>query len=126
MAEKHRLGARSAELQREHDDLGSKLTAAVAAGRDDLASAGLGRQIDIEAQIALLDRLLAEADDQIARLEEALSAVRASRREAEERLAELKTSAAAASADGGPPRVPVPQPIARWDGSSVHKPRPPA
>jgi len=101
MAEKHRLGARSAELQREHDDLGSKLTAAVAAGRDDLASAGVGRQIDIEAQIAVLDRLLADADDQIARLEEALSAVRASRREAEERLAELKASAAAASADGG-------------------------
>jgi len=101
MAEKHRLGARSAELQREHDDLGSKLTAAIATGRDDLASAGVGRQIDIEAQIAVLDRLLADADDQIARLEEALSAVRASRREAEERLAELKASAAAASADGG-------------------------
>jgi phage shock protein A len=99
MAEKHRLGARSAELQREHDDLAGKLRAAVDAGRDELASAGVGRQIDIEAQIAVLDRLLADADEQIVRLEEALSAVRASRREAEERLAELKASETGASSD---------------------------
>jgi phage shock protein A len=92
MAEQHRITARKAELQREHADLDAKLKAAIEAGRDELASAGLGRQIDIEAQIVVLDRLLDEARDRIAKLEEALYAVRASRREAEERLAEFTVS----------------------------------
>lgn len=99
MAEKHRIDARKAELGREHGELASKLKEAVSAGRDDLATAGLGRQIDIESQIAVLDRLVSEADDNIERLEEALSAVKASRREAEERLAEFKASQAGRQAN---------------------------
>jgi phage shock protein A len=92
MAEKHRTNARKEELRREHADLGTKLKSAIDAGRDELASAGLGRQIDIESQIAVLDRLLSDADQNIEKLEEALSAVKASRREAEERLSEFKAS----------------------------------
>jgi phage shock protein A len=92
MAEKHRISARKDELQREHADLGGKLTEAIGAGRDELASAGLGRQIDIESQIAVLDRLVGETDGNIEKLEEALAAVKASRREAEERLTEFKAS----------------------------------
>jgi hypothetical protein len=92
IAEKHRINARKEELQREHADLGGKLKEAISAGRDELASAGLGRQIDIESQIAVLDRLVGETDGNIQKLEEALAAVKASRREAEERLAEFKAS----------------------------------
>ena len=92
MAEKHRINARKEELQREHADLGGKLTEAIGAGREELAAAGLGRQIDIESQIAVLDRLVGETDGNIEKLEEALAAVKASRREAEERLAEFKAS----------------------------------
>jgi phage shock protein A len=92
IAEKHRINARRDELQREHADLGGKLKEAIDAGRDELASAGLGRQIDIESQIAVLDRLVGETDGNIQKLEEALAAVKASRREAEERLAEFKAS----------------------------------
>lgn len=99
MAEKHRITARKGELEREYEDLDAKLRAAVEAGRDELASAGLGRQIDIEAQIVVLDRLLDEAEDRIAKLDEALSAVRASRREAEERLGEFTASR---NGGGGP------------------------
>jgi phage shock protein A len=92
MAERTRVEMRKAELGREHAELGGKLQAAMNSGREDLASAGLGRQIDIESQVAVLDRLLGEAGEKIKGLEEALSAVRASRREAEERLAEFKKS----------------------------------
>lgn len=92
IAEKHRINARKEELQREHAELGGKLKEAISAGRDELASAGLGRQIDIESQIAVLDRLVGETDGNIQKLEEALAAVKASRREAEERLAEFKAS----------------------------------
>jgi phage shock protein A len=92
IAEKHRTNARREELQREYADLGSKLKEAISAGRDELASVGLGRQIDIESQIAVLDRLVGETDGNIQKLEEALAAVKASRREAEERLAEFKAS----------------------------------
>ena len=75
IAEKHRINARKEELQREHADLGGKLKEAISAGRDELASAGLGRQIDIESQIAVLDRLVGETDGNIQKLEEALAAV---------------------------------------------------
>jgi phage shock protein A len=101
MAEKHRTNARKEELRREHADLGTKLKSAIDAGRDELASAGLGRQIDIESQIAVLDRLLSDADQNIEKLEEALSAVKASRREAEERLSEFKASQNGRANGGG-------------------------
>lgn len=96
MAEKHRVTARKNELRREHQDLDGKLRSAVDAGRDELAFAGLGRQVDIESQIVVLDRLIVDCDEKISGLEEALSAVRASRREAEERLTEFKASTASA------------------------------
>jgi phage shock protein A len=102
MAEKHRINARKEELQREHADLGAKLKAAIDTGRDELATAGLGRQIDIESQIAVLDRLIDDADENIMKLEEALAAVKASRREAEERLAEFKASNTGRSTGGTP------------------------
>jgi phage shock protein A len=103
IAEKHRISARKDELQREHADLGGKLKEAISAGRDELASAGLGRQIDIESQIAVLDRLVGETDGNIQKLEEALAAVKASRREAEERLAEFKAShKGGGNGDGSP------------------------
>jgi len=53
-AERYRLEARSKELERERADLEGKIRTAVTAGRDDLAEAGIGRQIDIEAQSNLL------------------------------------------------------------------------
>jgi phage shock protein A len=92
LAEQHRVDARRKELLRERDELDEKLKLAVAQGRDDLAESGIARQLDIEAQAAVLDRLLDDVADRIAQLNQSLDAVNASRREAEERLKELLKS----------------------------------
>ncbi len=57
---------------------------ALDADRDDLAEAGIARQVDIEAQVGVLDRLLIETDEKIAQLGQTVDAVAASRREAEQ------------------------------------------
>jgi len=103
MAEQHRIASRSKELARERDDLDEKLRLAVAQDRDDLAETGIARQMDIEAQLGILDRLAADVNDRIGQLNQSLDAVKASRREAEERLHEMKASAQPAG-DGEPGR----------------------
>jgi phage shock protein A len=99
LAEQHRVDARRKELLRERDELDEKLKLAVAQGRDDLAESGIARQLDIEAQASVLDRLLDDVADRIAQLNQSLDAVNASRREAEERLKELLQSQRAAAQD---------------------------
>lgn len=105
VAEKHRLDARRQELEREKAELDGKITIAVGNGREDLAEAGIGRQLDIEAQLAVLARSLQTAQEQIAQLNATLAAVSASRREASERLQQFKASqrAAKVSSDGSGP-----------------------
>lgn len=93
MAERTRLELRRKELDRERDDLDAKTKVAVEKGRDDLAEAGIARQLDIEAQIGVLDRMLKDSQDSIDQLGQTLGAVRASRREAESRLADLRRTA---------------------------------
>lgn len=103
MAEQHRIEARRKELVRERDDLDDKIRLAVDQGRDELAESGIARQMDIEAQVGILDRLLADVADRIAQLNQSLDAVKASRREAEERLREMQAAARQAEADQGGP-----------------------
>ncbi|WP_204272133.1 hypothetical protein, partial [Klebsiella michiganensis] len=70
--------------------LDDKIRLAVSEGRDDLAKAAVARQIDLEAQIAALDKALADSAERIDDGQKAMQAVLATRREAEARLAELK------------------------------------
>src|SRR3712207_9387320 len=92
IAERHRLQSRRDELAGEVRDLDRQLQVAVRQGRDDLAEAGIERQLDIEAQTKVLDTLLAETDHRIAQANDTLDAVRASRREAESRHRDLSQS----------------------------------
>ena len=96
-AERHRIHARRSELAAELADLDGKIKIALGGARDDLAEAGIERQLDIEAQIKVLDTLVGDVDQRIAQLNETLDAVKASRREAEQRLADLEKSSVAAS-----------------------------
>jgi phage shock protein A len=100
-AERHRLELRSKELERERAELDGKIRIAVKERRDDLAEAGIARQLDIEAQSNVLLRLLADSADQIQQLNATLDAVRASRREAEERLKQLRSQRRAAPEGAG-------------------------
>lgn len=91
-AEEYRILTRRNEIGSDLQALDEKIRTAVSAGRDDLAKAGVARQIDLEAQLAALDKALANAREQLAEGQQALQAVLATRREAEEKLAALKRS----------------------------------
>lgn len=97
-AERHRVVARLKELETERAEIELKVARAIESKRDDLAEAGVGRQLDVEAQSGLLSRVDADVEERIGQLESTLEAIRASRREAEARLRDLRQSRAA----GGP------------------------
>lgn len=101
IAEQHRVEGRRKELNREREDLEEKIRLAVSQGRDELAESGIARQMDIEAQVGVLDRLLADVADRIAQLNQSLDAVKASRREAEARLQEMLAAERAATGKDG-------------------------
>jgi len=91
-AERYRLDLRRKELEAEGEELTAKVQLAVDGARDDLAEAGIARQIDIEAQVNVLDRLMEDVEERIAQFNQTMDAVSASRREAEERLHEFRQS----------------------------------
>jgi phage shock protein A len=88
--EQIRVEARMKQLEEERGALEKRIDTALKNGRDDLAEAGVARQLDIEAQANLLAQLRAESQGEIQKLESSLDAIRASRREAEERLQDLR------------------------------------
>jgi len=91
-AQEYRIRSRRAEIASDIQGLDEKIRVAISSNRDDLAKAGVARQIDLESQIAALDKALDDARSQVDEGQKALQAVLAARREAEERLAELKRS----------------------------------
>ena len=93
-AEQHRLESRSRELNAELATLSGRIASALQQGREDLAKAGIERQIDIEAQIAALQVAVRDVNERIEEAQGAVQAVIAARREGEARLAELKRSLA--------------------------------
>lgn len=107
VAERHRVEARRKELIAELGELDGSIGIAVKQGRDDLAAAGIERQLDIEAQVGVLDTLLKDIDDSVAQFNVTLDAVRASRREAEARLADLARSSGGSSDGAALPGGPV-------------------
>ncbi|MBZ6078309.1 PspA/IM30 family protein [Microvirga puerhi] len=93
-AEQHRLESRMRELDVELSSLSDKIATALQGGREDLAKAGIERQIDIEAQITALRVAMVDVNERIQEAQGAVQAVIAARREGEARLAELKRSLA--------------------------------
>src|SRR6202521_1746782 len=93
-AEESRLKRRRDELDAEAAALTEKIRLAIAENREDLARAGVARQIDLESQGIALERatdfIELEIDEQTKTLQEMLGA----RREAEVRLADLEASLA--------------------------------
>lgn len=86
VAAKHLANTRLAEENRLHDELADQIATAVNEGRDDLAEAGIARQLDIEAQIPVLERAIAEAGDKERELEGYVQALLAKKREMREEL----------------------------------------
>jgi phage shock protein A len=99
-AEEYRLNARRTEIEREMANLAPKIETAIADGRDDLARAGIARQMDLEAQFDVLSRAIDENNDKIEQSVTSLRAVLSALQDAEQRRAELEKSEAAASQQG--------------------------
>ncbi|MEM6683574.1 MAG: PspA/IM30 family protein [Pseudomonadota bacterium] len=86
IANKHHASQRLLEANRKHEDLADKLRLSVDEGRDDLAEAVIARQLDLEAQIPILEGALKDASAEEAELETYITALTGRRREMEEDL----------------------------------------
>jgi phage shock protein A len=91
-AEEYRLNARRSEIDRETSDLAEKIKTAIADKRDDLASAGIARQMDLEAQFEVLSKAIDENSEKIDTTLTTLRAILSSLQDAEARLAALEAS----------------------------------
>lgn len=86
IANKHHANKRLMEASAKHEELAEKLRLAVDQDRDDLAEAAISRQLDLEAQIPILEDALQDASAEETELESYISALSGRRREMEEDL----------------------------------------
>jgi len=103
-AAKHLALSNLTEQNRRHERLAGEIDIAVKDGRDDLAKAAIARQLDIEAQIPVLEQAIANTTNEEKEMEGYLTALRAKKREMEETLRQFistRTAQGAAAADGG-------------------------
>ena len=94
IARRHLASKRLAEKNQQHEDLADKIGLAVDESRDDLAEAAIAKQLDIEAQIPILEHEIAECGDEEKSLEGYISALGAKKREMETELKALNEARA--------------------------------
>ncbi|RQO61792.1 hypothetical protein DBR47_06560 [Paucibacter sp. KBW04] len=99
-ANRHLSQQRHAELNRQHDTLKGQIETALSQGREDLARAAVARQLDIEAQLPLLESSLAELAQQEAEHRGYVDALLAKRREMETALTQFRQSRATPNSSG--------------------------
>lgn len=107
IAAKHLASNRLMSENQKHTDLAEKLELAVQQGRDDLAEAAISAQLDIEAQLPVLENTISDNNSKEKELEGYIAALKAKKNEMQDELDEYKrlqqelntsTSTAAASA----------------------------
>ena len=77
-ANRRMANTRLMEENQEHEELSEKIAVAVGDERDDLARTAIARQLDIEAQIPVLERMIGETSEREKELEGYVIALRAS------------------------------------------------
>ena len=92
VAKKHLANSRLMEENRKHEDLSEKIELAVKEGRDDLAEAAISQQIDIEAQIPILEATINDCGYNEKELEGYITALQAKKREMREELRQFRES----------------------------------
>lgn len=110
-ATKHLVLSQFSKLNSEHEKLAEQLEMAVSQGRDDLASAAIARQTDIEDLLPVLQKSLDEQSERAVELESYVIALLAKKRELEQTLAEYL--AALANQTASPSFVDTPDRQAR-------------
>lgn len=86
IASGHRLKAKAEDLDAEIRDLDDKIKTGLAKGREDLARAATGVQIDLEAQRNAIDKAIADNAGEIAEAEATLRSIASARADAMKRL----------------------------------------
>lgn len=100
IANRHHASKRLMAANAKHEELSEQAQFAVAQGRDDLAEAAIARQLDMEAQIPVLETALKDIAAEQAELESYVTALLARKREMEAELTTFLESRKAASGDG--------------------------
>lgn len=98
IANKHLANSRLMAENKDHEDLSDKIALALQNSREDLAETAVARQLDIEAQIPVLEATIKDCADQEKELEGYVSALLAKKRQMQEELREYKQSRADATA----------------------------
>jgi phage shock protein A len=96
--DKHQATKRLTSASEQHADLTEKLELAVSENRDDLAEAAISRQLDLEAQIPVLQATITELGEKEKELEGYINALLAKKREMKEELRQFRQARAEASA----------------------------
>ncbi len=86
IAKKHLANTRFLKQNQKHKDLGEQIELAVSKNRDDLAEAAISQQLDIEAQIPILETTISEAASKEHELEGFISGMQAKKREMKDDL----------------------------------------
>lgn len=97
-ANRHLSQQQHASLNSQHAKLAAQIDEALTGGREDLARAAVARQLDIEAQLPVLESTLGEYTRQEGELQGYVAALLAKKREMQEALSEFRKSRAAAAA----------------------------
>lgn len=103
VAKKHLANTRLMEENKKHESLTEKIELAVAESREDLAEAAISQQLDIEAQIPVLEATIGDCVSQEKELEGYITALQAKKREMKEELQHFraaKTAAGSATTSG--------------------------
>lgn len=96
LANRHLAQKRLVEENRKHSELAEKIDFAVRESRDDLAEVAIARQMDVEAQIPVLEAAISAAGEKERELEGFISALQARKREMMDELRAYRESRAAA------------------------------
>ena len=103
-ASKHLATSQLNKLNTEHEQLAGQIEAALGQGREDLARAGVEKQLNIEDQLPVLQKSLADQRDAGKELEGYIAALLAKKREMEQALRDyVAASRAAGQGDAAGP-----------------------
>ncbi len=98
IAGKHLATRRIEQERQRHTELTAQVELAVSQGREDLAEAGVARQLDIEAQLPVLEKSVTELSAREQELEGYVEALKAKKREMQDELKEFRAARAEAPA----------------------------
>lgn len=92
VANRHLAQQQHLKLNKEHDAIGMALITAIAGKRDDLAKPAIARQIDIEAQLPILETSLSEFSQQDKELSGFIDALMGKQREMQKAISDFEAS----------------------------------